>query len=545
MKKTLALLLALVLVLGMFTACAKQSETETTTDPATSTTEDTTTPEVSFDDDAEKPTTLSDETVTIALSAEPNTLIPAVAFTSNDVSLVMRMMYEPLIAQDYESAELSDTGLALSWEDVDDTSFRLTLRQGVKFTNGQELTTADVVYLIQEGQKGAMATYFTIFDLENSTVEDDYNIVLKLSQPWAQAKELLAYNYYMIPCASSLEEIGGAATTTQYMENAGTGKYVFKEWVPGEYIMLERNENYWNQEDMGYFKNVKFVFINDATARAMAVKAGDVDIATGVNLSDYALYSVDDTVRTVLLPQNNVSTLFLNSAEGKPLNDVRVREAIYWLVDKAALQAVGASGFGELCDTIIAKGGPMWDGIDESSTKVVDVEKAKSLLAEAGYPDGLTLVLRGNSSTATATLLQEQLRAGGIDMQIVTAETPVHFAALAEGDFDMYISSQQYSYYTEAVRCTDGLTYSFADVMGGCGYQNEEYSEICARCYATSDLEERKAAYADLQAMFREQFVSIGLYTNVVMSLTRSDIAGMDLFGLGIYDCSSIYSTNG
>ena len=128
-------------------------------------------------------------------------------------------------------------------------------------------------------------------------------------------------------------------------------------------------------------------------------------------------------------------------------------------------------------------------------------------------------------------------------MEIELAETPVHFGALAEGDFDMYVSSQQYAYYTEPVRCTDGLTYSFADVMGGCGYQNEEYSEICARCYAAIDLTERKAAYADLQAMFREEFVSIGLFTSTNMALTRSDIQGLGLYGLGIPDLSNVYST--
>ena len=77
----------------------------------------------------------------------------------------------------------------------------------------------------------------------------------------------------------------------------------------------------------------------------------------------------------------------------------------------------------------------------------------------------MSVTCRATSTTAELTMIQEQLRAGGIEMNIEMAEMPVHFQALGTGDYDMYVSSQQCAYYSEAVRTTDGLDYSFADVF--------------------------------------------------------------------------------
>ena len=486
----------------------------------------------------------SDEILTVAIMSEPNSTVPDVAFLSNYISTINRLIYEPLITADYETLELYDTGLCTGWERIDDLSFRLTLHEGVTFHNGEELTTADVLYQFQQGAQGAQTDHYGLFDVDSFVVEDDYNIIIVTTEPWAQAIELMSFNTMMAVSKTVLEAADGADTTQQYLENAGTGKYKFAEWVPGEYILLERNEEYWDQDNLGYFAGFKFVFITDSTARALAVQSGDADIAIDADIANYALYNADSTIKANLMGTGSVNTLFLNSGNGGPLEDVLVREAIYWLIDKVAIRQVANSGLGSFCDTTIATNGPMRDGIVEID-KVVDVDRAKQLLTEAGYPDGLTLTLRvSGSSTVSASLIQEQLRQGGITVDIVIAETPVHFQALASGDYDMYTSSQQYAYYSEAVRTCNGDKFSFRDVYGGCGYKNEEFAEICLKCYSTMDVEARKAAYAEFQAHFRENFVSIGLYTNVGLVICRPDLENMKLFGVGVVNLADMYSTD-
>lgn len=539
MKKIIALLLIVTMSVAMLTGCGGSDEPEDTQDATTGTEDESS----QTGDEAEVPAELSDEVITVAVEGEPNSLVPDVAFLGNYISTINRLVYEPLIISDYETLELFDTGLVTAWEHVDDTHIRLTLREGVKFHNGEEFTSEDVYYQFEQGLQGAQTDHYGLFDIDEFEVEDDYNIIVGLKEPWAQAVELMSFNTFMALSKIELEAAGGAATTDQYLENAGTGKYRFKEWVPGEYIELERNENYWDQDNLGYFAGYKFVFINDATARGMAVQSGDADLSLDIPVSNYDLYNTDDSVSAQILETNTVNTLFLNSGNGGPFEDAKVREAVYWLINKEAIRQIGNSGFGKITDTVISPDGPMFDGIVESEGKEVDVEKAKELLADAGYADGLDVKLRAMREDPVNTLIQEQLRAGGINVSIEIAELPVHFEGLAAGDYDIYASAQQFGYYSEPVRTTDGLKYDYSDVMGGCGYESEELSEIAARCYATLDIDARKEAYADYQAYFRENHVSVGIYTNVGLAVSRPDLENLNLFGVGVVDLSNLYST--
>ena len=284
------------------------------------------------------------------------------------------------------------------------------------------------------------------------------------------------------------------------------------------------------------------MFVKDNAARAMSVQSGDADIALGCDIANFQIYESDPNVKAQIQDIGNINVLMLNCGEG-PCSDEKVREAIYWLVDKQAIKQVGGSGFGVLCDTVISPTGAMWDGIDEASEKIVDVERAKELLAEAGYADGLTLKFRANAVTTATSMIQEQLRAGGIELDLVVTERPVHFAELSKGDYDLYYGTQQNGYYSEVVRAADGVDYSYADIMGGSSCRDEEFAEICRRCLSTADIDERKAAYAEFQAYYREHFVSVPVHTNVSMIVCRPDLEGFDLYGIGVDDMSCLYSS--
>lgn len=482
----------------------------------------------------------SDETVTIALSGEPNRLIPDFAFASNIVTAVANMIYEPLIAADWPWV-LNKNGLVTDWEYIDDTHLRLTLRQGVKFTNGEEFNADHVLYMFQNGSP---SLNYDSFVGSECYKEDDYHVVLVAARPWGQLVDMLCTQNFLVINKNEVEAAGGPQTDALYIENSGTGKYVLKEWKKGEYILLERNESYWNKEnDPGYFKEVKFVFLSDSTANGLAAQSGDVDVAAGASLANLAVYENDPNVKVTFVNSNNVSTLFLNSGKGGPCADINVRKAIQCLIDPVALRSVGQYGYGTLCDTIIAPQNPYHDGINESADRKVDIEKAKEYLAAAGYADGLTLNLRVSGSSVVAEMIQEQLRLGGIEVNLVTADMPVHFAALAEGDFDMYVSSQQACYYSEAMRCCDGIGWDYAALMGGCGYKDEEWHELTVKILECTDKSKLPELMKEYQAKFRENVVSVCLYTGCGIVVSRPDIEGIGLMGLGVLDFTRMYST--
>lgn len=153
---------------------------------------------------------LSDEIITVVVQGEPNSLIPDVVFLGNYISSITRLIYEPMIIADYQTLELYDTGLVTNWEQISDTHYRLTLRQGVKFHNGEELTSADILYQFQQGAVGAHTDHYGLFDVDKFEIEDDYNIIIVTKEPWAQALELLSFNTFMVMSKTELEKAGGA-----------------------------------------------------------------------------------------------------------------------------------------------------------------------------------------------------------------------------------------------------------------------------------------------------------------------------------------------
>lgn len=540
MKKTLSIVLALVMMIGIFAGCGGNSDTSSATQSETAQPvqqEGRKTETVAV---AEKVSKTSDESVTIALGGEPNTLIPAIKFNGNNNVAIERLIYEPFIASSWPT-EPNGSGLCVSWEWIDDTHLRLHLREGVKFANGEEFNADDVLYQMTQGMSGLM---YDTFLPDECTKEDDYTVVLALAQPWGQAVDILCTGNMLAIEDTALKAAGGKGTTQLYLEGAGTGKYVMKEWKQGEYILLTRNENYWDVENPGYFKEIKFVFLSDSTANGLAAQSGDVDISAAPSLANYAVYEADNNVKIVFVNSNNVSTLFLNSGNGGVLEDINVRKAVECLIDANAIRQVAQYGFGDLCNTIIAPQNPYYDADAGASDHTVNIEKAKEYLKAAGYENGVTLRLRqGAGSSIVSDLIQEQLRLGGIEVEIVTADQATHFAALAQGDYDMYVSSQQAVYYSEALRCTDGLGWTYSDLMGGCSYKDEEWHEIVTRCLQETSPTAKAQAMSEYQQMFKDKCVSVALYTGSGISVCRPDIEGISLFGVGTLDFSNVYSS--
>lgn len=539
MKKSLSLILALLLIVSLFAGCGKQEAPAAEPD-ATSATVQKEGKKVEEQVVAAKTSKTSDESITIAIGGEPNTLIPAIKFNGNNNVAIERLIYEPFIASTWPS-EPNGTGLTESWEWIDDTHLKLHLRKGVYFTNGEEFNADDILYQMTQGMSGLM---YDSFLPDECTKEDDYTVILALSQPWGQAVDILCTGNMLVMEDTVLKAAGGKDTTELYLEGAGTGKYVMTEWKQGEYILLTRNENYWDTENPGYFKEIKFVFLSDTTANGLAAQSGDVDIAAAPALANCAVYQADPNVKVTFVNSNNVSTLFLNSGNGGPCEDINVRKAIECLVDVAALRDVLQFGYGELCDTIIAPQNPYYDPEAAASDHKVDVEKAKEYLKVAGYENGLTLRLRAGSGDPTsANMIQEQLRLGGIEVEVVQGDQATHFAALAQGDYDMYVSSQQAVYYSEALRCTDGLGWTYSDLMGGCSYKDEAWHELVTKVLQETDEAKKAEVMSQYQKEFKERCVSVAMYTGCAICLTRPDIEGLSLFGVGTLDFSNIYSS--
>ena len=471
------------------------------------------------------------QTLTVAQGADPVTLDP---HGQNDQpsARVRAQIFETLVNHGY-SLEIVP-GLAKSWEQIDEVTWEFKLQENVKFHNGDDFTAADVKYSFERIKELPSPAAFLIDEVKEVVVIDDYTVQIVLKQPFAPILAHLAHPSNAIVNKRSVEEAGDNFGSQVAI---GTGPFEFVEWVAGSHVELRRNENYWGEP--AKVEKVIIRGIPENTVRAIELETGGVDIAYNIDPVDE--FRLTGAPGIKLDKYETLSTSYIGfNVQKEPFDNPLVRKAINHALD---VQAIADFIYTGQASPVTGPLPPLvWGSKTDLPEYEYNPEKAKALLAEAGYPNGLSLKMRSNSESEITSLIQEQLRQGGINVVMELAEMPVHFEGLARGDFDMYVSSQQFGYYTETVRTLDGIKYDYRDVMGGSGYKNEEFSAIAARAYAAVDMDERRDAYAELQQHVRENYASIGLYTNVGLLVSRSDLEGFELFGVGVVDMSNLTS---
>ena len=544
MKRALCILLCLVMVLAL-AACG--SSQPASTQPASSDTQS------SAAAPAEKPadvitgkdqnvvkTISEDETLTVAIEAEPAFIMPNSGSAGNPTSYVTGCMNEHLYEYDVETGDCIPA-LAESLEWKDEKHYWVTLRDGIKFANGDPITAEDVAYSMILGIN--LSGGSAVFNVDEIKAIDDKTVEIGLINAYVNgAQEALVRRGGAVYSKKALEQLG-------YPDNQllvpdpnvpiGSGKFIFKEWVPGQYILLERNENYWDKDNMAYYKYIKFVFVSDAAARAMTVESGDADVASYITASMGAQYEGSDTVTPYYLDTGLAGCVLLNPDNpdhpNSPLRDERVREAIWLLIDAQALNDLGNAGRGTPCETLVSPRSWTYTKIDVDRT--VNVERAKELLAEAGYADGFELYATNIAPyKAQGEVIKECLRLGGIKWDAELEEIPSHFAGCRTGKYDILIRSYQCSDYFDALFNNDGRIPPNVQV-GNALYTDEivpGWEEILDACYYEQDKEKEKAAMAVAQQFMIDHHMCVGFCTTVRLELCRKGLSAPIVNGSGI-----------
>jgi len=536
MKRVLSILLCLVMVFALAACGAQDTKTEA---PATTETE---APKVEVTQGGEQETvtgvSTEDETITIAIEGEPPFLMPSTGSAGNPTSYVWNCMIEPLFDYDPTTGGIKGV-LADHIEWVDETHYNVILKDGINFANGDPITAEDVAFSLKLSI--TLGGGSSIWNVDGYKVIDEKTVQLELLNPFVNgAEESLVRQGGKIYSKKVMEEYGypdAQVLQPDPAKPAASGKYIFKEWVPGQYIMLERNENYWDKENAGYFKYMKFVFVADAAARAMALESGDVDVASYVTTNMGAAYEGSETITPYYIDTCLAGTLILNSGNPErpdsPLKDERVRKAIRLLVDVQAINDLANAGVGVPCETSVSPHTAAYKKIELDRT--VNIEEAKRLLAEAGYPDGFELYATNIAPyKAQGEVIKECLRLGGITWAAELEEIPSHFATARTGNYDIAIRSYNHVDYTEALFNNDGRfppsRYPAMNQYSG----DPEWEKICDAVYYTQDPVERQKAFEVAQQYMVDHCISIGLCTTVRLELVRKGLSAPPVNGAGI-----------
>jgi peptide/nickel transport system substrate-binding protein len=443
-------------------------------------------------------------TLKIGYEIDWDSLYPA-QFTAWATSAAFDMVYEGLTTWDMETLE-PEPLLAKSWEISDDgLTYTFHLQEGVKWHNGDPFTAEDVKYSIERTQDPAIGatTAEQIKVIESVEVVDDLTVILHLSAPYSPLLSILPFNPYILH-KDFVESEGGFTPRTMM----GTGPFMLEEWVPDTVSRFVKNPNYWRKGEDGqplpYLDAIEFYPLVDEASRVENLSSGVVDFIVRVPERD--LDRLGDTEGIVLsAPWATLYTYIWFDPYKPPFDDVRVREAVAWAIDRDQLV------HGALYDRAFPSYGaaiPQWHWAynDLRVYDHRDVEKARELLAEAGYPDGFDTTLTTTSdydmAKREAEMIVPWLEEVGIRATLQLYDSATFFENMGGGKgvckYPMFICGESPSGDPDD---TYYIMHHSAGAWNYCGYANPEIDRLLDEGRAVSDPAERKAIYRQLEEL--------------------------------------------
>ena len=335
------------------------------------------------------------------------------AFTYTNL-YVMNQIYEPLVMVENDGS--ITPVLATEWSISEDGKvYSFTLREGVKFHNGEELKGSDVAYSYERAMSlPGLETYYR--PIESVVATGDYTVDVNLKEPFAP---MLSYLYY-IPIVS--EKF--ASENELNIKACGTGPYMLESIDLNLEATVTAFPDYWKGE--ASIKTANFKVITEATTASVSFESGDLDLFFCYNTSAYAPLAETGKYNTELVAQRHTAVILLNN-QVAPLDNKLVRQALSHATDRETMIAIAYDG---LAAPTYLSANPTCFGVSEDqfyNHYEYDLEKAKALLAEAGYPNGLDLgemtIIGGSYHEKYAQVWQQSLAQIGVTVELVASES--------------------------------------------------------------------------------------------------------------------------
>lgn len=395
--------------------------------------------------------------------------------------------------------------LATEFSALDETTWEFKLREGVKFHDGTEFNAEAVKLNIERitDPEFASPKAFILNVIEEVVIVDPYTVHLKTSSPFAPLPAHLAHNAGSIIAPSAIEEERNGGKKVD--ENPiGTGPFKLKNWNRGAEIQLEKNNDYWGEP--AKVDGVRMVVVPEQSTRVAMIETGEANVML-VGASDVARVEAMPNIEIDRVRGTRMDYVGFNVTVA-PFDNVKVRQAIAMAINKddvvnGILDGQGVAAVGPLAPTVVGN----YQGLTPLE---YDVEAAKALLAEAGFPDGFETTLYVNDANQEradiAELVQAQLAQIGIDVKIEVIEWGAFLEQTAAGEHEMFILG----WTTVTADADYGLYALFhSSQFGSPGnrsfYKNERVDELLDYARSESDQEKRNEAYKEISEILVEE----------------------------------------
>jgi peptide/nickel transport system substrate-binding protein len=448
--------------------------------------------------------------ISLGMVLEPPNLDPTGGAAAAIDEVVYANIYEGLTR--YQADGTIAPALAESWEiSGDGTVYTFKLRDGVTFHDGTTFDAEDVKFSLdraraEDSTNAQKALFAGIADV---TVVDPLTVQVTLSAPNGGFLTNMAWGDAVIVAP---ESVGTAATAP-----VGTGPFTFSRWVQGDRIEIARNPGYWGEAPA--LETATFRFIADPTAAFAAMMAGDVDAFPNFPAPETLAQFGADPRFQLLIGSTEGETILAMNNKSEALSNPTVREAIAHAINRQEIIDGAMFGYGAPIGTHFAPHNP--DYLDLTGLSPHDPEKARALLAEAGFGEGLTLSLRlppPSYARRGGEIIAAQLRAVGIETQIENVEWAQWLEQVfTNKDFDLTIVS-----HTEPM---DINIYARPDYYFQ--YDSAAFRQIMADLDLATDPAERTRLVQAAQTMIAEEYVNAYLFQLAKTGVANAKIEGL------------------
>ncbi len=421
----------------------------------------------------------------------------------------------PAVASDYKISE-------------DKKVYTFTLREGVKFHDGSPVTAEDVEYSIMRcaGTDGNAPLVAAFSNIAQLTVQDARTIVITLKE--SDADFLASMDTAILP-ASNADPAGVAI---------GTGPYQFVSHTPQESFILERNEDYWGEK--AHIEKVILKVCANTDTIVMNLNGGTIDMFA--RLTTTQVSQLSDNFEVLEGTMNLVQALYLNNAV-KPFDNEKVRQALSYAIDKQYLLDMTSDGYGTPVGSSMFPAFGKYYMPELADYYKKDIEKAKQLLAEAGYPDGFSFTMKVPSNytphVEMAQVVAQELKAISVNarIELIEWETWVNdvYAGRAFEGTVVGLDASQPTASSMLLRFTSGSSKNFIN------YNNAQYDAAYAKAQNSVDEAEREAAFKECQRILTETAANVYIQDMAEFVALNKKFGGYTFYPLYVQDYSKLY----
>lgn len=519
-KKSMYMLLVLALVIGITVGCSSNDADK----------DSGTTPDNEITDNVETGEELpegSNDEIKVAIEADIVSLDPQ---GHNDVESmrVSNLVFDTLFKLDEDFQ--AQPNLVEDWSQPNPTEWELKIKEGVMFHDGSEMKAEDVAYTLERSKESAVVQH-VLEQVEKVEVMDDYTVKVTTKEPFA-------------PFLNALVHAGVSVFPKEYAESdddwknpIGSGPYKFVEWASGDRVVLEKNEDYFNEEEAGEANKIVFKVIPEGTSRTIALETGEVDIVAILDAMDAPKVEDNDSLELYTKPSTSFSYLGMNT-EKAPFDNVLVRQAMNYAIDKESILQIALEGEGVVATSMTA------DSLlgHVPSEYTYNPEQAKELLKEAGYEDGFEMEIwtSGDRRERIAQVAQANLMDIGVTAKIEPYEWGAFLDATNTGNQQMFVLG-----WTSNPDVDATLTPQFSENSIGAQnrarYVNDEVEQLLVEGRAELDDAKREEIYNEIYETLNIDAPWVPLYVDNIIVAANKELQGVTLNAQGLIDVYKLH----